>query len=154
MTKLSLEQQTLLTLAASDTTLASDDNKSTAASLCRAGKVLAWDRAVLAPTDSGFLVAGLCGGTPIDLPFSERAVLPVSAVLRVRHGTDRPRLTPARGAEAFFLLRESTVWVADPDEGTCGDRVAAVVGTGRVGIVHTVLGEPLDEMLGEWCDGR
>lgn len=127
--------------------------KSTAAALCRSGKVLAWDRAVLVPTGRGFLLAALGGGTPIDLPVSDRSAVPVSGVLRVRQARDRPHISTATGAEAFFLIRESTVWVTDPDERTCGDRVEAVRGRVRAASVYTVLGEPLDEILGEWRDG-
>lgn len=127
--------------------------KSTAASMCLSGRAMAWDRAVLAPSGSEWVVAGLSGGTPVAIPVSERSSAPAAAVLRVRRGTSRPGIVRADGAEAFFLLRESTVWVTDPDERTCGDRVEAVLDRLRAASVHTVLGQPLDDLLGGWLHG-
>lgn len=128
--------------------------KSTSANHCAGAAWFAHDRAIVFPSASGWHASPMGGGDPVDLPPSERRILPLGAVLRVRHGRGTPRLAPLPPAQALLILRESLQTAAgrDGDEQRVLDLLLALVADGSVGEVHNVLGVPLLASVEEWLN--
>ncbi len=133
MTKLSLEQQTLLTLAASDTTLASDDNKSTAASLIKRGLLISVPRAdgpsQLLITDKGRAAIGAPADVVIK-PASEAPKKESSPRVPKASGKIPALLVLLRRPEGAGLaeMMEATGWQAHSVRGAISGAIAKKLG--------------------------
>jgi hypothetical protein len=122
--------------------------KTTAAGLIESASCIAHDRVALLPNGEGFNVWALPGGCPPLLPQSEHVVLPLHAVLRVKHELPETTLIRASGAEALFILREALMGEGAPQlEARWLDTMERISAALPVGIVHTVLGQHLDAEL-------
>jgi hypothetical protein len=116
--------------------------KSTAVVLATGGSALSYDRVSVFARGGQHWVWSQPGGTPTASPWSERRALPLSAVLRVRHGRGRPRIERLRGARSAFALRES-VDVGFGSQDAEERRMLAVLALDAavpIGEIHSVLG--------------
>jgi hypothetical protein len=125
--------------------------KSTATRLTEAGRCFAYDNVAVFAHGGGPVAWGLPGGTAPDAPRSRRAHLPLSQLLRIRRGSDVPRLACCDGARALFVVRES-VESAETSQRGEDARLSAALRLAehvRVGELWTVLGHSLTQLLRE-----
>lgn len=130
--------------------------KTTSANHCQGASWIARDRAIVYPTPFGWYAAGMAGGDDgIELPRAASAVLPLGAVLRVRHASSRSGIDPGSPITALRNLRESvmSVGAGSAEEQALLERLITFATTARTGEVSVVLGKPLRELLGRWISG-
>jgi hypothetical protein len=126
--------------------------KSTAASMVDDAHFIGADRAVLWPSQAGWMLCGLPGGSPTELPPSRDTALPLGAVLRVRHGARTPTIQALHGADALFAVRES-VFLAECTADAEAERLASIAKLNEnvaIACARTVLGVPLRALLLSW----
>ncbi len=132
MTKLSPEQQTLLTLAACDTAVASDDNKSMAAALIKRGLLISVPRAdgpsQLLITDKGRAAIG----APADVVTKPTSEAPIESSPRAPRATGKipALLVLLRRPEGAGLaeMMEATGWQAHSVRGAMSGAIAKKLG--------------------------
>lgn len=132
--------------------------KSTAAVLADGARCFAHDHVAVVPSGRGYLVWGLPGGTPAQVPLARDVAYPLAAALRVRKAaaSEQPRALRLAGAQALFSLRES---VECADQSPAAEdmylRASAKLSSDiDVGALATVLGRPHGSTLREWLRAR
>lgn len=126
--------------------------KTTAANHCPGARWFARDRAVVFRHGARWYAAGMCGGDPIALPRAEARVLPLRGILRVQRGAGASTIEPLSALGALVTLRESlqTVVNGPREEQELAERMLALHGESRVGVLRSVLGDDLVPTLTEW----
>ncbi len=129
--------------------------KTTAANHCQGARWIARDRAIVYPTALGWYVAGMAGGDDIDLPQVASVVLPLGAVLRVRHASARSAIDAGSLIAVLRNLRESVMaaHVTPEGERELLERLCAFASSARTGEIAVVLGEPIREVIRAWIAG-
>ncbi len=130
--------------------------KSTAVRHTRRARCFAFDHVAVLRGPDGWLAWGLPGGSAVDTPAARGVAYPLAAILRVRQARQgEPQITPLRGAQALFALRESVEWADDSpaSEDVYLRAVMELSSQVQVGSIATVLGRDNDgalaQLLGE-----
>lgn len=129
--------------------------KTTAANHTPGARWLARDRAAVVPGGGGYLAFPMAGGDEIDLPRSDRAGVPVAAILRVRRGRDAIAIEELSALAAVRDVRESVQSgsaTAEEEERRL-DAIVALASRVPVASIYTKLHTPLTEPLSEWLGG-
>jgi energy-coupling factor transporter ATP-binding protein EcfA2 len=128
--------------------------KTTAGNHCAGALSFARDRVALVGSGAGFAAWPLPGGSSDGalLPSSNRSWLPLAGIVRVRRGRTMPHFERLAAAHALAVLRESALSSsgAAVEEGQLLASLADIVSATPVDALHTVLGEPLAEVIDEW----